>query len=459
MPDKVYHGLDLAQNNVLKGLEKLGVVMGENETVRFFAENAAGLLRGAAMENCLLLSNRRLVRVEAKGSKVLRVNVFEIVGVALQIFTEVCVVLTLMNGATTSVQVASKKVAQFFYRHLTTFVRMRIRGHVRVVKKKETSLLGDSFEELKKAILETSIVKTYRSGIKAYENCVRGSKLVNWLIAKGHATDRASAVQLGHGLWNVGLRHITNEHGFQDKAKRLYVFDLALQEATASELRVETLDQGEFDRALGSFLDDDDDDDSGEDLSSEELYSMRDSNIELSSRMPPETIKEIITRSGLIKNHRHLFSSYPDSLIGSELLDWLVATNHADDRQSAERIAVTLYSVGLRPYCGNQDDVSSFVDRPDAHYHFVIDVQANQFGSDAYSRVQRITRQTAAILNNNAAEWAKPRQRKFNDTTTFYVISELCDMGLVLESRLIKSSGADTRDFELVLAHPCGKMM
>ncbi|MDP2436741.1 MAG: DUF547 domain-containing protein [archaeon] len=60
--------------------------------------------------------------------------------------------------------------------------------------------------------------------LRRYPNCFVGSSAVDWLVLKGHAADRAAAVQLGNVLMErFFFHHVTHEHLFKDE-KLFYRF-------------------------------------------------------------------------------------------------------------------------------------------------------------------------------------------------------------------------------------------
>ncbi len=129
-------------------------------------------------------------------------------------------------------------------------------------------------------------VQNRRYRLNIYANSFIGSEAVTWLI-KEQQCSREAAIQLGQTLLEKGMiRHVTDEHGFMD-AYLFYRFDPM---RIRSEAR---LDDGQPSQ---------------------------------STQLDIETLVTKLQQPGGIElqNRRYRLSTYPNSLIGSELVDWLV---------------------------------------------------------------------------------------------------------------------------------------
>ena len=80
------------------------------------------------------------------------------------------------------------------------------------------------------------------------------------------------------------------------------------------------------------------------------------------SSLSPGQLKADLLASGLVRDRTHVFTVYPASVSATELIDWLVANKHADDRQHACLVSKTLMLVGLRSFHQPQSDAADFAD-------------------------------------------------------------------------------------------------
>ena len=80
------------------------------------------------------------------------------------------------------------------------------------------------------------------------------------------------------------------------------------------------------------------------------------------SSLSPGQLKADLLASGLIRDRQHVFTVYPNSVPASELIDWLLANHHADDREHACLVSKTLMLVGLRSFHQLHADASEFAD-------------------------------------------------------------------------------------------------
>ena len=80
------------------------------------------------------------------------------------------------------------------------------------------------------------------------------------------------------------------------------------------------------------------------------------------SSLSPGQLKADLLASGVVRDHTHVFTVYPASVTASELIDWLIANKHADDREHACLVSKTLLLVGLRSFHQQHMDSSDFAD-------------------------------------------------------------------------------------------------
>ena len=80
------------------------------------------------------------------------------------------------------------------------------------------------------------------------------------------------------------------------------------------------------------------------------------------SSLSPAQLKADLLASGLIRDRTHVFTVYPNSVTATELLDWLIANHHADDREHACLVSKTLMLVGLRSFHQQHTDTAQFAD-------------------------------------------------------------------------------------------------
>lgn len=425
VPEGVLHGLDMEKANLLRDLGKKNLQLVGAERVVFFAHNVMSRMQSEGVDNCVILTTRRVIRIE-NGTGITQVNRFSVYEVSLRVFPSLVFCCTLMNGVVVTLPFAKHSVAAFFLAHIDAAVKKRAQGmagqHVKVLH----SSNGRSLPDLKSDILASPVAKTYRVGLVAYKKCVRGSKLVDWLVQQGHANDRAEGVQLGQSLWEVGLRHITEEYGFQDKPRRFYIFhaDKVAVKKMDESMIVEDMSEAELPELMrkqagresdsGTDEEDGDDDPVSQSMTSMTSRTLDDQELdeEEDTRMPPSTIKDIILRSGLIRTHRHNYKVYPDSIIGSELIDWLCDNHHAHDRAVGKKLATKLFAVGLCPYgAPSARGLKTFDDRPDKHYHFRLDLED---ASELLDSRMSVTQRSRSTRGSNRAFYSMPRKRNFD---------------------------------------------
>ena len=65
---------------------------------------------------------------------------------------------------------------------------------------------------------------------------------------------------------------------------------------------------------------------------------------------------DIEHKSGLIRDNKYRFTVYPASLVGTELVDWMISSAHATSREQAVKNVQDLFTFGLMEHvCGDHD--------------------------------------------------------------------------------------------------------
>ena len=168
------------------------------------------------------------------------------------------------------------------------------------------------------------------------------------------------------------------------------------------------------------------------------------------SSLSPGQLKADLLASGLIRDRTHLFTVYPASVPASELIDWLIANHHADDREHACLVSKTLMLVGLRSFHQQSADTAAFED--DGRYYSFAGGETKGALRMAFERPRDravSTKQALASLVQRAA--ASAQKRSVSPTQSLAGQVDRLRAQSNAHSRLKQSSSAVHSDIGLQL--------
>jgi Domain found in Dishevelled, Egl-10, and Pleckstrin (DEP)/Regulator of G protein signaling domain len=118
-----------------------------------------------------------------------------------------------------------------------------LRGKHRKTKSFSPYVLVESHSNLSgiatKFAEQSTKIKSRRYRLRKYNKCFKGTQLVDWLLETGYASNRAEAVSIGQRMLDVGvLKHVTDEHDFEDVTTLFYTLEDSMQKTGPSYVEV-----------------------------------------------------------------------------------------------------------------------------------------------------------------------------------------------------------------------------
>ncbi|EHB18271.1 DEP domain-containing mTOR-interacting protein [Heterocephalus glaber] len=204
------------------------------------------------------------------------------------------------------------------------------------------------------------VIKDRRHHLKTYPNCFVAKELIDWLIERKEASDREMAVKLMQKLADRGLvHHVCDEHREFKDAKLFYRFrkddgTLPLDAEVKAFVRGQRL----YEKLMSpesSLLQPREEDGVRYErtVMGCELLDWLVQEGEATTRQEAEQLCQRLTEHSIIQ-HGLTVVRYERTVMGCELLDWLVQEGEATTRQEAEQLCQRLTEHSIIQHVSNR---------------------------------------------------------------------------------------------------------